>query len=72
MKVAHLIIKIVDEKKERERVDIIFNYSMPIDKVQPKVRAYRIKVNSSNLIVKDYFYPIIKGIVNIVVGLFRS
>jgi hypothetical protein len=71
-KVAHLITKIADEKKERERVDIIFDYGVPADEVQPEVRAYRIKVNGSNLIVKDYFHPIIKGIVNAVVGLFRS
>jgi hypothetical protein len=71
-KVAYLITKIADKKKEREQVDIIFDYSVPTDKVQPKVRVYRIKVNSSNLIVKDYFYLIIKGIVNAVVRLFRS
>jgi hypothetical protein len=71
-KVAHLITKIADEKKEREPVDIIFDYGVPADEVQPEVRAYCIKVNSSNLIVKDYFHPIIKGIVNAVVGLFRS
>jgi hypothetical protein len=52
-------------------VDIIFNYSVLIDEVQLKVKAYYIKVNSSNLIVKDYFHLIIKGIVNAVVGLFR-
>ena len=52
-------------------MDIIFDYSMPVGEVQPKVRAYSIKVNSSNLIVKDYFHPTIKSIVNLVVGLFR-
>ncbi len=71
-KVAHLITKIADEKKERERVDIIFDYGVPADEVQPEVRAYCIKVNGSNLIVTDYFHPIIKSIVNSVVGLFRS
>jgi hypothetical protein len=71
-KVAYLITKVVDERKERERVDIIFNYSMLANKAQPKVRTYYIKVNSSNLIVKDYFNFIIKLIVNLVVGLFRS
>jgi hypothetical protein len=69
-KVAHLITKIADEK-ERERVDIIFDYSVPADGVQPEVRAYCIKVKGSNLIVKDYFHPIIKSNVNAVVGLFR-
>jgi len=53
-------------------VDIIFDYSVPADDVQPEVRAYCIKVKGSNLIVKDYFHPIIKSIVNAVVGLFRS
>jgi hypothetical protein len=52
-------------------VDIIFNYSVLADKVQLKVKAYCIKVNSSNLIVKDYFHFIIKGIVNAVVELFK-
>ena len=69
---AHLITKIADEKKKRERVDIIFGYDVPADEVQPNVRAYCIQVNGSNLIVKDYFHPIIKSIVNAVVGLFRS
>ena len=71
-KVAYLITKIADEKKERERVDIIFDYGMPADEVQPDVRAYCIKVNGSNLIVKDSFHLIIKLIVNPVIGLFRS
>jgi hypothetical protein len=44
---------------------------VPVDEVQLKVKAYRIKVNSSNLIVKDYFHLIIKEIVNAVVGLFK-
>ena len=69
---AHLITKIADEKKERERVDIIFDYGVPADEAQPEVRAYCIKVNGSSLIVKDYFHPIIKSIVNAVGGLFRS
>jgi hypothetical protein len=38
-KVAHLITKIADEKKERERVDIIFDYGVPADDVQPEVRS---------------------------------
>ena len=33
MKVAYLITKVVDEKKQREQVDIIFDYSVPIDEV---------------------------------------
>jgi hypothetical protein len=70
-KVAYLITRVVDEKKERERVDIIFDYGMPADKAQPKVRTFYIKVNSSNLMVKDYFHLTIKSIVNLVVGLFR-
>jgi hypothetical protein len=53
-------------------VDIIFDYSVPADEVQPKVKAYSIKVNGSNLIVTDYFHPIIKSIANAVVGLFGS
>jgi hypothetical protein len=60
-KVAHLITKVADEKKERERVDIIFDYGVLADKVQPEVRAYCVRVNGSNLIVKDYFHPIIQG-----------
>jgi hypothetical protein len=71
-KVAHLITKVADERKERERVDIIFDYGVPADEAQPEVRTYYIKVNGSNLIVKDYFNPLIKSIVNPVVGLFRS
>lgn len=69
---AHLITKIADEKKERERVDIIFDYGVPADEVQPEVRAYCIKVNGSTLIVKDYFHLTIQSIVNPVVGFFRS
>jgi hypothetical protein len=30
-KVAHLITRVADKKKERERVDIIFDYGMPVD-----------------------------------------
>lgn len=71
-KVTHLITKIADEKQQKERVDIIFDYDVPADEGQPEVRAYRINVNGSNLIVKDYFHPIIKPIVNAVVELFRS
>jgi hypothetical protein len=71
-KVAHLITKIADEKKQKERVDIIFDYGVPAEDAQPEVRAYCVKVNGSDLIVTDYFHPIIKSIVNAVVGLFRS
>jgi len=40
MKVTYLITKIADDRKERERVDIIFDYGVPADQVQPEVRAY--------------------------------
>jgi hypothetical protein len=59
-KVAHLITKIADEKKERERVDITFDYGVPTDEVQPEVRAY------------CTIYLIVKSIVNPVVGLFSG
>lgn len=71
-KVAHLITKIADEKREREQVDIVFDYGVPADEVQPDVKAYCVKFNGSDMIVTDYFHPIIKSIVNAVVGLFRS
>jgi hypothetical protein len=71
-KIAHLITKIADDKKQKERVDIIFDYGVSTDEGQPKVRAYHINVNGSNLVIKDYFHPAIKPTVNMVVSLYRS
>jgi hypothetical protein len=39
-KVAHLITKIADEKKQREQVDIIFDYGVAADEGQPRVFAF--------------------------------
>jgi len=71
-KVAHLITKVADEKKQREQVDIIFDYGVPADDSQPRVEAFRVKVGSSDLIVEYFSHPFIQPKVNQVVGIWRS
>jgi hypothetical protein len=71
-KVAYLITKIADENKQREQVDIIFDYGVPADDVQPQVEAFRVKVGSSDLTVTHFPHPFIQQKVNQVVGIWRS
>jgi hypothetical protein len=53
----------VDGKK-LERVDIIFDYGLPTIKCQPRVMAYSITVEGSDLTIKPLFNPNIRQSVN--------
>lgn len=55
--------KKVDDKK-LERVDIIFDYGLPTIKCQPRVMAYSIAVEGSDLTIKPLFNPNIRQFVN--------
>jgi hypothetical protein len=59
--------KVDDEKvdgKKLERVDIIFDYGLPTIKCQPRVMAYSIAVEGSDLTIKPLFNPNIRQFVN--------
>jgi hypothetical protein len=43
-KITHLITKISDQKNSKERMDIVFDYDVPINGYQPQVVAYAVTV----------------------------
>jgi hypothetical protein len=61
----------VDNKK-LERVNIIFDYSLPIIEYQPRVIAYSIIVEGSDLTIKQLSHPNIRKFVNLTVKIFES
>ncbi|PMD51577.1 uncharacterized protein K444DRAFT_669335 [Hyaloscypha bicolor E] len=61
----------VDDKK-LERVDIIFDYGLPIIECQPRVIAYSITVEGSDLTIKQLSHPNIRKFVNLTVKIFES
>jgi hypothetical protein len=61
----------VDGKK-LERVDIIFDYGSPTIECQPRVMAYSITVEGSDLTIKQLSHPNIRKFVNLTVKTFES
>jgi hypothetical protein len=61
----------VDSKK-LGRVDIIFDYGSPIIECQPRVMAYSITVEGSDLTIKQLSHPNIRKFVNLTVKTFES
>jgi hypothetical protein len=85
-KIRHLITRISDDKKvddkkvdcekvdgeKLDRVDIIFDYGSPTTECQPRVMAYSITVEGSDLTIKQLPHPNIRTFVNLTVKTFKS
>lgn len=67
MKVFYLITKITDKKKQREQMNIIFDYEVAADDGQPKVEVFWVQVSSSDLTVEHLAHSFIQLKVNQVV-----
>jgi hypothetical protein len=67
--------KVDSEKVDSEkldRVDIIFDYGSPTTECQPRVMAYSITVEGSDLTIKQLPHPNIRTFVNLTVKTFES
>jgi len=69
--IFHLITKISDRKRS-ERVDIVFDYGVPLDARQPQVKAFDVKVADSRLTITELFNPAIQPKVNETVEWWRA
>jgi hypothetical protein len=66
--------KDIDEKdkKSLDRVDIVFDYGLPAIKCQPRVLAYSITVEGSDLTIKPLLNPNIRHFVNLTVDAYNE
>lgn len=72
-KISHLITRTSDEKRNgKERVDIVFDYGVPPNELQPQVVAYSVKFDGSVLTTKLLLNPLYRPIVNRTVEAWRS
>ncbi|KAF2175222.1 hypothetical protein K469DRAFT_702918 [Zopfia rhizophila CBS 207.26] len=69
--IRHLITRIADEKRS-ERVDIIFDYGVPAEELDPEVLAFKVGVKNSRLTVTKLPHPDIKSKVNDTVHWWRG
>ncbi|KAF2817574.1 uncharacterized protein BDZ99DRAFT_19130 [Mytilinidion resinicola] len=69
--ICHLITKISD-RKGSDRVDIVFDYGVPLDADGPNVMAFDVKCSDSRLIVKRLASPAISPKVNETVKWWRE
>jgi small-conductance mechanosensitive channel len=71
MEIRHLITKI-STRKRSERVEIVFDYGLPIDEPQPEVKALMVTISDSILVIKELFNPLFRTFVNERVQIWRT
>jgi hypothetical protein len=69
--ITHMITRISDDKRRKERVDIIFDYGVPINDSQPRVLRYNVSVEDSDLTATQLSTPHITPTVNRIVEVYR-